>query len=117
MKHLLIDENLPASLARLLPVECSHATDIEPQPSDSKLWILARENDWTILTRDTDFFDRIMLDGSPPKVIWVRLGNIRKADLESLMVRLWPAISSLLADADLVEVHPTSLEAVKRSDS
>ena len=117
MKHLLIDENLPASLARLLPVECSHATDIAPQPSDNKLWILARENDWTILTRDTDFFDRIMLDGSPPKVIWVRLGNIRKADLESLMVRLWPSISSLLADADLVEVHPTSLEAVKRSDS
>ena len=27
MKHLLIDENLPASLAELLPVKCSHATD------------------------------------------------------------------------------------------
>lgn len=117
MKHLLIDENLPASLAQLFSVECSHATDIGPQPSDNELWILARENDWTVLTRDTDFFDRIMLEGSPPKVIWVRLGNIRKADLESLLVRLWPAISNLLADADLVEVHPTSLEAVTRSDT
>ena len=117
VKHLLIDENLPASLATLLPVPCSHATAIGPQPGDNELWIHARENDWTILTRDTDFFDRIMLEGSPPKVIWVRLGNIRKAALESLLVRLWPAISNLLADADLVEVHPTFLEAVTRSDT
>ena len=77
----------------------------------------ARECDWTVLTRDTDFFDRIMLQGPPPKVIWVRLGNIRKADLESLLIRLWPAILNLLCDADLVEVHPTSLEAVKRSET
>ena len=117
MIHLLIDENLPAALARLLPVECSHATDIGPQPSDNQLWILARENDWTVLTRDTDFFDRIMLEGSPPKVIWVRLGNIRKAELESLLLELWPAICSLLFDADLVEVHPAALEAVKRSEA
>ena len=67
--------------------------------------------------RDTDFFDRIMLEGSPPKVIWVRLGNIRKADLESLLLELWPAICNLLADADLVEVHPSALEAVKRSEA
>ena len=117
MTHLLIDENLPASLVRLLPVVCSHATDLGAQPTDSLLWTHARERKWTVLTRDTDFFDRIMLLGPPPKVIWVRLGNIRKADLESLLVRLWPGICNLLIDADLVEVHPTALEAVKRSEA
>ena len=117
MKHLLIDENLPASLARDLPIASSPATDIAQRPTDGELWAHARQRDWTILTRDTDFFDRIMLEGSPPKVIWIRLGNIRKAELESLLVRHWPAICSLLADADLVEVHPTSLEAVKRSET
>lgn len=117
MKHLLIDENLPASLARDLPIACSHATDIAQQPTDRELWIHARQHDWTILTRDTDFFDRIMLEGPPPKVIWIRLGNIRKAELVNLLLRLWPAICSLLTDSDLVEVHPTSLEAVKRSET
>lgn len=115
MTHLLIDENLPASLARLLPVTCSHATDLEAQPSDSLLWSHARERNWIVLTRDADFFDRLMLHGPPPKVIWVRLGNVRKADLENLLVRLWPEISDLLAQADLVEVHPTALEAVTRA--
>jgi len=67
VKHLLIDENLPASLALLLPVTCSHATDIGQQPTDTALWTYARQRDWTILTRDTDFFDRLMLEGPPPK--------------------------------------------------
>ena len=116
MTHLLIDENLPTSLARILPVPCSHATDLGTQPSDSLLWAHARERGWTLLSRDTDFFDRVMLLGPPPKVIWVRLGNIRKADLENLLVQIWPQICHLLTDADLVEVHPNALEAVKRSD-
>ncbi len=68
------------------------------------------------MTRDTDFFDRIMLDGSPPKVIWVRLGNIRKRDLESKLLQLWPSIVNLLEDSDLVEIHPDSLEAVKKTE-
>ncbi len=68
------------------------------------------------MTRDTDFFDRIMLDGSSPKVIWVRLGNIRKRDLESKLLQLWPSIVNLLEDSDLVEIHPDSLEAVKKSE-
>lgn len=116
MTHLLIDENLPISLAKLLPVECSHATDIGTQPSDTLLWTHARERNWTVLTRDTDFFDRLMLHGPPPKVVWVRLGNIRKVDLENLLIKLWPDICNLLNDADLVEVHPNALEAVKRAD-
>lgn len=111
MIHLLIDENLPASLATTLPVICSHATDLGAQPTDHQIWQHAREQDWIVLTRDTDFFNRLILDGSPPKVIWVRLGNIRRKDLENLMTQLWPRISDLISKSDLVEVHPESLEA------
>ena len=116
MNHLLIDENLPASLAGILPLDCSHATDLGEQPTDRQLWLQARERNWVILTRDTDFFDRLMLEGPPPKVIWVRLGNIRRRDLESMLLRLWPRITALLVDADLVEVHPDSLETFQRSN-
>lgn len=116
MMHLLIDENLPASLADHLPVSCSHATDFGGQPTDQQLWAHAREMQWVILTRDSDFFDRFMLEGPPPKVIWVRLGNIRRRDLEAMMCRLWPRLASLLADVDLIEVHKGSLESFIRGE-
>lgn len=69
-----------------------------------------------ILTRDTDFFDRIILHGPPPKVIWVRLGNMRRSALEKHLLLHWPSIIDMLESADLVEVHPHALEAVKRED-
>lgn len=68
--RLLIDENLPATLADLLPVESYHATRFGRNPSDQELWKAAREQDLVILTRDTDFFDRLMIEGPPPKVVW-----------------------------------------------
>jgi hypothetical protein len=32
-----------------------------------------------------------------------------------LLLRIWPRIVDLINDADLVEIHPDSLEAVLRS--
>ena len=116
MNHLLIDENLPASLASILPVDCSHASILGKQVTDRQIWDHAQAGNSTILTRDTDFFDRLMLEGPPPKVIWVRLGNIRRRDLESMLLRRWPKITELLEKADLIEVHQDSLESLKCED-
>jgi predicted nuclease of predicted toxin-antitoxin system len=87
VNHLLIDENLPASLAATLPIPCSHATDLGKQPTDRQIWDYARERNWNIITRDTDFFDRLLLDGPPPKVIWVRLGNDLQKIAHDLILR------------------------------
>ena len=115
MNHLLVDENLPASLLDHLPIDGSHASKIGERPTDLQLWRHARKNNWVILTRDTDFFDRLMLEGPPPKVIWVRLGNIRKRDLERTLLQLWPKITEQLMEADLIEIHPHALETFTRS--
>jgi len=42
------------------------------------------------------------------------LGNIRKKDLESMLFRLWPRILELMSDADLLEIHPESIETFQR---
>ena len=51
MSRLLIDENLPFSLVRLLKVDCVHASEIAAQASDTLLWNTARQNNWRVLTR------------------------------------------------------------------
>lgn len=81
--------------------------------SDGQLWLHARQHDRIIVTKDADFFDRLSLEGSPPKVVWVRLGNLRRAALEAEVLRQWPAVLNLLESANLVELHGDRLEAVQ----
>lgn len=42
---------------------------------DYTIWDFARQNNYCIVTSDADFIDFSMLKGSPPKIIWLRLGN------------------------------------------
>lgn len=66
-----------------------------------------------VITKDADFFDRLVLEGSPPKVVWVRTGNPRRAVLEAEIARLWPEIERLLSKSELVEIHADRLEALR----
>ncbi len=113
MTRILIDENLPRSLVAKLGGACTHASEIAAQASDTLLWEYARERNWIILTRDTDFFDRLILYGSPPKIVWVRLGNLRRTELVETIGSRWEAILDLIEGSDMVEIHPDRLEALR----
>lgn len=113
MIRFLIDENLPTTLATRLGVPCQHAHDLGRQLTDSQLWEHARRDGWTLLTKDADFFDRLTLEGPPPKVVWVRTGNLRRNALETMLASRLTEILRLLNQADLVEVHDTRLESFK----
>tara|TARA_R110002074_G_scaffold369591_1_gene544348 strand:+ start:195 stop:539 length:345 start_codon:yes stop_codon:yes gene_type:complete len=111
--RFLIDENLPATLAAKLTVPCLHATDLGEQATDNALWNHARNNGWVILTKDGDFFNQLTLEGGPPKVVWVRTGNLRRSAQDAMLVARMPQIISLLDSADLVEVYDDRLETFK----
>lgn len=111
--RLLIDENLPLGLAAGCGVEALHATQLGKRPSDSELWVKAAENDCILVTKDADFFDRLVLHGPPPKVVWVRVGNIRRRDLEALFKKNWRQIERLLLEADMVELFSNRIEAIR----
>ncbi|MFT4176295.1 MAG: DUF5615 family PIN-like protein [Luteolibacter sp.] len=108
----LIDENLPFQIGRELALDYLHATRIGEQITDSELWNYAKQNNMVILTRDTDFFDRFLLLGPPPKVVWIRLGNLTKQQLIEEVVRRWNTIGRLIQKHDLIQVHPQSLETM-----
>ena len=52
---------------------------------DSVVWQYARDKDFAIVTKDSDFSELSLLRGFPPKVIWIRIGNCTTNDLESLI--------------------------------
>ena len=81
--RLLFDENLAAKL----PDELS---DLYPGSdhvlalglggaSDGMIWKRAIEGGFVLVTKDEDFQRFSVLLGSPPKVIWIRLGNCATA--------------------------------------
>ncbi len=45
--------------------------------SDIDIWKFAKENEFTIVTFDADFYDLSNFKGFPPKIIWLRFGNTK----------------------------------------
>jgi predicted nuclease of predicted toxin-antitoxin system len=51
---------------------------------DKDIWQFAKQNNYTVVTFDADFFDMSNLFGHPPKIIWLRTGNRKTSDLARL---------------------------------
>ena len=45
---------------------------------DSEIWEIALKSDYTILTRDKDFYYRAIQSKTAPKIVLFRLGNCRR---------------------------------------
>lgn len=63
-----------------------HISSVLPESSDdADIWSYAKTNGFAIVTKDVDFEQRSVLFGHPPKVVWVRLGNCKTADVLNLL--------------------------------
>jgi predicted nuclease of predicted toxin-antitoxin system len=86
---LLFDHNLSyrlvPALASLYPGSM-HVRDVGMTTADDEeIWNFARQQGLAIASKDTDFYQRSMLFGHPPKVVWIRLGNCTTAQVEALL--------------------------------
>jgi predicted nuclease of predicted toxin-antitoxin system len=80
---LLLDENLSdkilPAIADFFP-ESTHVKAVRlTQCSDHEVAEWAGRNDFTIVSKDTDFYQRSVVFGAPPKFIWLRVGNCSTA--------------------------------------
>jgi predicted nuclease of predicted toxin-antitoxin system len=76
---LPLDENLSRRLVpKLLDVfpGTIHVADVDRlRTPDSEIWQYAKENGFTIITKDDDFLALAHRFGPPPKLIMVEMGN------------------------------------------
>lgn len=76
---LLFDQNLSWKLVRLLAdvyEGCAHVRNLGMAESlDTEIWKYAAEHGFTVVTKDSDFLQRSLALGFPPKVVWLRIGN------------------------------------------
>lgn len=76
---LLFDENLSPKLVNELdPVYpgSTHASRVGLLGAqDQQIWDHARTHGFAIVSKDTDFRERSLVEGFPPKIIWLDVGN------------------------------------------
>jgi predicted nuclease of predicted toxin-antitoxin system len=86
---LLFDENLSTTLPRelgdLYPGSAHILAIGLGGAPDRAVWERAIADDMVLVTKDQDFQRLSVLRGSPPKVVWIRLGNCATADVVRLL--------------------------------
>jgi predicted nuclease of predicted toxin-antitoxin system len=80
---LLVDQNLSRNLVGRLrdyfPAS-AHVTTLGLETATNMdVWDHAGEHGYTIVSKDSDFRQLAFLHGPPPKVIWLRVGNVTTA--------------------------------------
>jgi predicted nuclease of predicted toxin-antitoxin system len=110
---LLFDENLSPRLVDTLSSLYPHSAHVHQcqlgSSEDSAIWDYARANGFTIISKDSDFQERSILFGAPPKVVWLRVKNCTSAEIGAMLRAAFPAIKKFIqddAETCLILDHP-----------
>jgi predicted nuclease of predicted toxin-antitoxin system len=99
---LLFDQNLSHRLITILAddyPDCQHVRNVGlREASDSVVWEYAKRNGFMIVSKDSDFHQRSLVLGHPPKVIWVKLGNCSTSEVMNLLRQHVSTIKQFEAD-------------------
>jgi len=96
---LLLDENLSPRLLELLAADFPDSTHIERLRmrgvTDAAIWAYARNNGYTIVSKDNDFRQQAFLHSPPPKVVWLSVGNAGSDDHEGACMVVFFSLETL----------------------
>lgn len=102
---LLYDENLSpklvAALADVFP-DAAHVDRIGlGSESDNGVWEYAKANGFMLVSKDSDFYDKSILHGHPPKVVWIRRGNCTNRQIQLLLRNKAETIAAFYRNPDV----------------
>lgn len=91
---LLFDANLSSALVGHLQAEypgSTHVRDVDLRAgSDAQIWDYAKASEFAIVSKDTDFRERGFVEGFPPKVMWLDVGNAGTMQIAALLRKEQP---------------------------
>jgi len=100
----LFDQNISIRILRLLPDDLASSSHVKKEgllnARDKDIWEFAKKNNYAIVTQDSDFNELNLLNGFPPKIIWIRTGNIKTQILLDILTTHLLEIERFLDDAE-----------------
>jgi len=102
---LLFDQNISfriiPKLSDYYPV-CKQVRELGlTNAEDIDIWDYARKNDFIIVTFDADFYDIGLVNGCPPKIVWLRTGNLTTNQIADLLIKKRNEISDFCFQPEL----------------
>jgi len=86
---LLLDQNLSRKLVkrigRVFPGSAHVVSSGFSIADDNEVWAYARRRGFAIVTKDADFSTRSLSKGFPPKIVWLRIGNVATKHIEAIL--------------------------------
>lgn len=102
---LLLDENLSRRIIPLIEKSFPESTQIIyaglESANDKAVWEYARDNNFIVVTQDSDFHEMSILYGQPPKIIWLKCGNQTKQQMAEILINNHSAIEQFDNDSEL----------------
>jgi predicted nuclease of predicted toxin-antitoxin system len=89
-----------------------NARELGEAASDSELWEYAKAHDLVIVTKDADFSDRMMASDPPPRVVHLRIGNLRLPAYHDFLAGVWPRLETLIEPNKLINVYLDHCEVI-----
>lgn len=112
MAKFLIDANLPYRFSIWHGRDFIHQFDLGDEWTDQKIWNYARKNKLTVVTKDTDFSNLVMTSTPPPKVIHLKIGNMKINELHAFIHKTWEEIVELNKNYRLIRVYKNQIETI-----
>jgi predicted nuclease of predicted toxin-antitoxin system len=112
-KKYLIDNNLPYYFSLWNKDEYIHQFDLGDDWHDRRIWEYAMEHKLTIVTKDSDFSNRILFKEPPPRIIHIHLGNMRMKEFHKAISSVWVEVTRMSEEYKLVNVFSDHLEGIR----
>ena len=113
MSKFLVDINLPRYFSLWKIESYIFQYNINSSMPDNKIWDYAKLNKLTIITKDSDFSDKILFHEPPPKVIHIKFGNMRMKQFHEVMNKLWADACEMSESYKLVNVYKDRIEGIE----
>ena len=109
----LVDVNLPKYFSFFNDDNFVFVSDINLKMSDAEIWDYALEKKLTILTKDTDFYNRLLISTVSPKIVHFQLGNFSLKQLHLYFNDNWTKINSEINNSKLIIARETHFECIR----
>ena len=102
--RLLFDQNISYRIVNKLKdkfPECKHASHVRLNDAeDIDIWKYAKKENFVIVTFDFDYYDICLVNGAPPKIIWLRSGNLTTMEISQLLVSNYMVITDFISNPE-----------------